>query len=264
MSIKSGYDIEEAMAWDNFNAEAEDKFGRRLEKKQYLKRRDVYDPRKAIADSKKNAMKEENKEKFKASSLTAAKLEQAQLLKTQGEVKVNGTYEGELEEYEVKENLEENLENDARPKRQYLKRRSKKISPKKLQWKASRRTDCWNSRSKSSQQKAVQARKQSQPKKQSQAPAKKKSVNKSMTGSTTNRSKKQSIEAEGTKLTVNELSAIYLEYHGDSQGKTSHEAIDAGSYLNKQTDSTIPVLVAESAFFRYYDDEAYEVMACCW
>jgi len=192
------YNIEEAIALDKLKPQSA--INRKpLEKKQFLKKKDVYDPKKAI--KKSNAIIG-IKEESKAKTLTFTGTE----LKSFQQVQAD---EEEQLESEVKENLSENKEEVVKPK-EYLKRRSKKVSPKKIQWKAARRTDCWNTRSKSSKQKAIQSRKQSQPKKQGSRAMNKKAVNKSMT----NRVKVQSIN---TPFTVNELSTIYLEYHGDNQ-----------------------------------------------
>jgi hypothetical protein len=185
----NNYNIEEAIALDKLKGQST--INRKPpEKKQFLKRKDVYNPKKFI--KKTSVILEESK----TQTLALAELEPLEQVE-----------EDQLES-EVKENVNENEE--AKPRKEFLKRKSKKVSPKKIQWKAARRTDCWNARSKSSKQKVIKARKQSQSKKQESRAVSKKALNKSMTS----RSKTQTIDMP---LTVNELNKIYLECHGDNQ-----------------------------------------------
>ena len=171
---KSSYDIESAIAQDN-----ETKQSTKVVKKPFLRRKEVYDPLKAIKQSKKiNTIKEEIKN---------------QKTKSKERKRSIKSFEELTESKKSYEELENSLDDNAqqKPKKAFLKRKVKKVESKKIDWqRVSHRIDCWNQKQEQVEHKEM--------------------LNKSL-------DKVREIK-ENSEQSLEELKKLYLERHSD-QGK---------------------------------------------
>jgi len=175
---KKSYDIDSALSQnpnEQQNIEEKPK-EQKIVKKQFLKRKEVYNPRKAIENSKKqqNLASPEKIEKNKSekNEEKSIKKEENKNENIEKETKINKkelprtpvakSSENEIENNEKQEKIDENenkIENEnvlddqgkPKPKREFLKRKTKKVEAKKVDFKkVPKRIDCWNPKSKES------------------------------------------------------------------------------------------------------------------
>jgi hypothetical protein len=198
---KSSYDIEGAIAQDK---EVEQPI--KTVKKPFLRRKQVYDPQKAIKKSKKSSTAREE-------------------IRSEGRKESIKSFEEIVKSKKSFEELENSIDAREKSKRDYLKRKLKKVEAKKLDWqRVSHRIDCWNQ-------------------KQEQKEILSKPLNKA-------NQVKNSIDQP-----LEELKNMYLEYHND-QGR----AIGLKEYFARdKKNSKIPVLSFSARFFKNYSNDIYEV-----
>ncbi len=143
------------------------------------------------------------------------------------EVKDPGT-SMKLEEYPSEDQAESSAK---KPRKQFLKRKTKKVESKKVEWKVGRKIDCWNPRPKDSDPHEAEKKVMLQ---RSKGPAKprrsaRRSVSKENYSMEEGRRSQQrrrnypvlslpTQEEEAAKMTVEELTDVYLLYHGNNEG----------------------------------------------
>jgi len=184
-----------------------------MQKRQFLKRRQVYDPKKSIESAKKaNA-------KSKEGVIEAWDIE--------GKTVMTQSSEGNKPKDSFKDvDFQSEIINLV-PKKPFLKRKSKRVGSKRLNWEqVSRKIDCWNVRSKSSEKKVIH--KPTLPHKRNQTSVQRSAI---ITKSTERKGKSRSnhkvlsltqkMHKEELKpqLSTQELSNTYFRYHGDNQSK---------------------------------------------
>ncbi len=301
---QKGYDIEAAMAMDPAAAKPATPPKKILpKKKQFLKRKEVYDPRKAIEASKKTSgpaaeptkkteEKEEEAPKKEASKrphpqkVEASPPKEVQICEKNEEAAKEGKEvprtpvrrkntedskaspkagEGEnrgsseMRGEPGSEVLDENGQPKAR--RDFLKRRSKKVEAKKLNWeKVPRRIDCWNPKQKEQQQQKSAEKKSAREmvmpahrKKHAQMQRartgylkKPEYFEEQKSGARGNVKEKagprksrrpvqrkiveraEPVEDPTNRLPVEELNQIFIQYHGEGQGKLFADFVGNG------------------------------------
>eukprot|EP00826_Nyctotherus_ovalis_P065365 TRINITY_DN9608_c0_g1_i1.p1 TRINITY_DN9608_c0_g1~~TRINITY_DN9608_c0_g1_i1.p1 ORF type:complete len:199 (-),score=47.18 TRINITY_DN9608_c0_g1_i1:280-831(-) len=150
----------------------------KVTKKSFLKRKEVYDPLKSIKESKKVSV---------------------QGAKSAIEVSRKDSIRGAQEDQSPKAGQSE-MEDEARTKRDYLKRRSKKVEAKRLDWqRVTRRIDCWNQRQRSPARSVLFHKKRESDK-------------------DVKASEAQVQEKVRTRFGMKQLGRVYLQYHGDGEG----------------------------------------------
>eukprot|EP00826_Nyctotherus_ovalis_P054308 TRINITY_DN7103_c0_g1_i20.p1 TRINITY_DN7103_c0_g1~~TRINITY_DN7103_c0_g1_i20.p1 ORF type:complete len:332 (-),score=69.59 TRINITY_DN7103_c0_g1_i20:161-1108(-) len=223
---KNLYDIETAIAMDQQAQEANPD---KTVKRKFLKRKEVYNPTKSIEKARKGKQcsHREDVKEYEGKEIFAK--ESTKSLEKNAE--------------ESRENVKgDPAENSTeKPKRDFLKRKLQKVESKKLDWQGiSHRIDCWGQKQEPQEDKEMLIQKQ-------------KSLSRA----------RQQKKAEGNKPiephSIEELKNLYLEYHDNTQGNFMIN-VDISKYFEgERRNSSIPVLIYESVFFRNYSDDTYEV-----
>ncbi len=156
--------------FDTYNEESTESGQHRKEpdskavKKSFLRRRDIYDPRKAIEEAKKRQVKPKRREQSQERAANSRCENKKPTISRRGEseARVPGTLKfsiaggGAKQEQDSSpaENrspeavAEDSREEDDKSPKQFLKRRTRRVEPVKLNWhKVGRRIDCWNPKS---------------------------------------------------------------------------------------------------------------------
>jgi len=218
-------------------------------KREFLKRKEVYDPKKAIENAQLN-------KKLANIKKITPEIQNRNNFIIRNEYKTNEEKFSGIMQNNEEEIMEQKIQRVISPK-PYLKRKSKKVEISKLDWKrVAKRVDCWNPQTK--MQKIAYDKKQ-----KNNIPYKTKLNEKSKNFSTekiTNRQKqtKQKDIKKSThiqidltkiqeKLSARELLVLFNQYHGEN------------SIQKNITESKIPILKKKSRFYVNYQDENYEV-----
>lgn len=195
-------------------------------KKNFLKRKEVYDPLKSIKESKKGH-----------SQGAKSTIEVRRKESSGGPQEAKS---GKQEDQSPRTGQSE-ADDEGRTKRDYLRRRSKKVEARKVDWQGvTRRIDCWNPRQKSPARNTVLRGKRE-----------------------SGKDVRAEDEVQGkvcARLTMKQLGKVYLQYHGDGEGTRFHYFIVIRTYFKRNRDkSVVPVLVWNSRFFKEYNDTEYYV-----